>query len=591
VGVAAIACGTSDGDGDSSSADVTANANAFDVNDVSILFPLGPDGMPDPNVRVDADGTPLFGPGTFKTVTEFARSGSEGFKDPDTETNEEIVGQKPHVHIEDGALDRKNWRVVGMRFDPCAPGGLPLAFSDPRCLVELRLVAQPFVDGKPQDVAAHLVFNLGVALTSPGLITSAVTDLQQIKARSSVPTTGEPLGVHPGLEAEASSGKHELGDLVAAFITKYAAKAQDIRLLGNTLTTARVTAFMVKDGDFTQPADAPEWYFMVGNITNDTWTPSEITPVGAGVHFEKVSFKQKQPGEGDFAPVVDGKPAAVSGHFLPAFKPANASSEPLFQGDTDPRKIQAVEDPTKSTVLKVDCGSCHTSTSRTIALDAPAAARLPSPPGITAVVRRENLQSSVANVRNFGYFATKPTVSMRTLNETVAVADFLDRRFISGRGASPVAVDDKIWTCCMKGGGPECDGTVCASSDKARRKVSLEPNDHGGNPCSPDTSAAENDPRSLVEVSADGKSATLHGNNAACLGLSMNGNFFSDSVDIQCSELDLCTITSKQPITGDTARRLRNILYLSEQGGGFVAKDANHEVDIACDDTCSVTFK
>jgi hypothetical protein len=572
---------------------VTASAAAFDVNDVSILFPLGADGMPHPNLVVDDPKAPLFGPGAFKSVTEFAQTGSEGFKNPDTETNAEVLGQAPHVHMEDGALDRKSWRVVAMRFDPCAPGGLALGFNDLRCVVELRLVAQPFIDGKAQDVAAHLVYNLGFAPSSQPLIRQAVTDLQAIKAAANGVTTGKPLGVHPGLAAEAKGSGNAVGTLVTQFIQTYAAKATEISLLGKVFSPPRLTAFMVKDGDFTSPADAAEWYFMVGDVKNDTWTPDELTPVGKGVKFEKLSFKQKQNGEGDFEATVDGKPAAVGGHFLPAFKTSAPTSEPLFKGDTNPQTARSVEDPKKSSVTNVDCVSCHTSTSRTVALDLPPAARLPTPAGITAVVEREYLQAGAANVRNFGYFAGKPTVSMRTLNETAAVADFLDRSFLKSAGPSSVAVDDKLWTCCMHGGGAGCDGTVCATHPE-RWKVELEANGHGGNPCSPEAGGDDADPRTAVEVSSDGKTATLHGDNAACLSLSMNGNFFSDDVDITCPQLDLCTVAIKRSgqLSGEEAARLGSILFVYEGGGAYSGKDASHQVDLACTSQgCTIGIK
>jgi hypothetical protein len=588
-----IACGSSASDAEDGSSDLSSLPDALDVNDVSILFPLGSDGLPRPNIAVDDSSAPLFGPGTFKTVTEFARSGSEGFKDPDTDSNEEILGQKPHVHMEDGVLDRKNWRVVAMRFDPCAPGGLALGFNDLKCVAEIRLVAQPFVDGQAQDVAAHLVYNLGFSVTNQKMLAEAVSDLQAIKAASRVPTTGEPLGVHPGLAAEVKSGGSDLAGKVEAFIKKYAARAQEIKLLNKVFSPPRLTAFMVKDGDFTTPGDAAEWYFMIGDVVNDAWSPTEISPVGKGVMFEKLSFKQKQGGEGDFEPKDKDGWASVGGHFLPKFKPAAADSEPLFLGDKNPATAHGVEDPGKSTVTNVDCVSCHTSTSRTVALDLPGATRLPAPKGITALVRRENLQSSAANVRNFGYFAGQATVSMRTLNETAGVADFLDRSVLKGLGPSTVVVDDKQWTCCMHGGGAGCEGTVCPTTDRGRRKAVFEANGAGGNPCSPDTSNEENDPRNTMEVSSDGNSLTLHGNQAGCLTLSMNGNFFSDEADITCNQLDLCTIKVKKagPIGGDSARRLRNMLWLSEKGGAFSASDPNHQVSLGCDDTCSIAIK
>ena len=82
------ACGIDADDGtDSAGADVTELAESLDVNDVSILFPLGPDGLPRPNLSLDDGSVPLMSARAFETITAFARSGSEGVKSPDSPTN------------------------------------------------------------------------------------------------------------------------------------------------------------------------------------------------------------------------------------------------------------------------------------------------------------------------------------------------------------------------------------------------------------------------------------------------------------------------------------------------------------------------
>jgi hypothetical protein len=73
----------------------------------------------------------------------------------------------------------------------------------------------------------------------------------------------------------------------------------------------------------------------------------------------------------------------------------------------------------------------------------------------------------------------------------------------------------------------------------------------------------------------------------------MNGNFYSDEVDIECLELDLCTVHVKKsgPISGASAKRLQSISFLSEQGGGFTAQSKTRRVGLACSQTCTVTIK
>src|SRR6185369_537260 len=111
---------------------------------------------------------PLWTDAVFNQISTFAQSGV---------TNQsgelEESPQHPHLGFQDGVLDKKNWRVVSMRFDPCTSNKHPSVrqehvdfggLSGLNCVSEIRLVAQPFVDfkngGKDQDVTAHLVFNL-----------------------------------------------------------------------------------------------------------------------------------------------------------------------------------------------------------------------------------------------------------------------------------------------------------------------------------------------------------------------------------------------------------------------------------------------
>ena len=51
--------------------------------------------------------------------------------------------------------DRRNWRIVSLRIDPCA------AQNGGDCEVEFRLIAQPVdANGQAMDYAAHLLYHL-----------------------------------------------------------------------------------------------------------------------------------------------------------------------------------------------------------------------------------------------------------------------------------------------------------------------------------------------------------------------------------------------------------------------------------------------
>jgi hypothetical protein len=618
IGVVALigACGGNGSDGDSASSDLTqASSLGLDVNDVSILFPLGDDGLPRPNVMVDelvtdpsgngASPLPLWTDDAFEAITTFAQSGV-----PNANGEQEETPQHPHLGFQDGVLDKKNWRIVSMRFDPCASNSHPVVRNDHAelgalaCVSELRLIAQPFVDfkngGKDQDVTAHLVYNLGFlnqALLGPGskdVVAEAARDLQGIKAASQaggVDTSGQPLGVHPGLGNPKSQA--QVAALVKAFILKYAGKARDVvpqHSIGSLfqVVPARVIAFMAKDGDFNTLDDAPEWYFFKGNVLKDdktgrdTWTPDTVDAlqrkdIQGGAKFVKLSFK----------PTAETDKALpdIPGHLVPESRSV-WSVAPLFDGtsrsDADAMsRVKRLEDPTQSNLFENDCVTCHTTTSRTFALHMDSGARVPAPSGITALARRDALQASVVNLRNFGYFETKPTVSMRTVNETALVADYLNQMTLRVPNPSKVQVDDAAWRCCMGGGSDVFVGTPldCASvasgicaAPATRRTAVPEPKGKGGDPCDPGAQAEEKDPR-FLDTAPDGTSVTLHGQRASCLALSINGSFFSDALDISCIQLDRCNVDVRAPggkITGDGAKRLRAILFRPEHQKGDV---------------------
>ncbi len=128
------------------------------------------------------------------------------------------------------------WKIVAFRVDPTAPGGHEIIRNNFGEQPQLRLVLQPVtLNGNElvvHDIAAHLVYNFliqeegGPAQPDRDRFQQIVTDLDQLKAwgqAHEVFTTGEPLGVHPGLRAKVP----ELGGKVRHFLATHL-RAEDL---------------------------------------------------------------------------------------------------------------------------------------------------------------------------------------------------------------------------------------------------------------------------------------------------------------------------------------------------------------------------
>jgi len=434
-----------------------ADVTLLDVDDVSILFARAADGAPVPNLGVGETVGPdaqIWSQDDFDRVIQFAENG-----------NAAVPGSSPGIGLPQGTRDRGAWRVVGMRFDPCAPttalkdAAGPVAGVPPQipgCLVQVRLVGQPFVSqgGRlvDRDFTAHLVFTL-----PPDSASEATEDLRAIKRAASAagsPTSGVPLGVHPALAREAQAGTAQadgsIAKAVAAFAKKWAGRAlgRSISLMG------------LRSG-------GPEpWIFVAGRV---------------------------QPGPGGGAPVWTATPIPI---FLPAvvfhqrlsfieaqnvIPPAtrSPSTTPLFEDTSrkDPDLVFGVEHPRDHHFFDTDCISCHTSTALIVNRKIPSGpSRARVAKGVTGYAGRDVLQGnpdprfgafgSTWNVRNFGYFNGQPTVSLRTVAETAAVVELINLEVLpaaqnparlAGPGRDCTARDDAVFDCLVhQGGGPSC---------------------------------------------------------------------------------------------------------------------------------------
>jgi len=504
-------------------------SRVLDVNDVSVLFPLGSDGAPTPAIAVDET---LLKAKHFSTLVK-TMTGTTLPKEQQGLTNDQ------GTVAESGSLDKKNWKVVGFRFDPCAPGiGLPPAainaFSRGQgCLVQLRLIAQPFVAGKGKafqdvDTTAHLIYQIGsaplkgadaaskdAALASATLsdgkttLSSVIDRLVAIKLSSAnskkakFVTSGEPLGPHKGLNDPATA------QLVSSFVSDLV-----------KLSTSRGIAFMGLRGGSFEP-----WIFAAGAIKaeDDDWhvldsgkVPAPFTPVETlgfvAVQAPSVANVFPLPNKGTLttAPLFGSPLRDVD----TAGKPAvDKDGKPILTAPTSP----AAGDPTlafkvehtNTNFFTTDCVSCHSSSARVFALKlgngAEFNSRVRPPQNVTAYVTAANAQTSKWNTRNFGYFTSaiagvtsQPTVSQRTANETAEIVEWVNLNiikaladtkkpadgFLHGPGKDctktklrqPKADGDKDVFLCLRDSKPDCfDNCAPAPVAEASQTVPTPP--------------------------------------------------------------------------------------------------------------------
>lgn len=470
------------------------------------------------------------------------------------------------------ATAREHWHVVGVRFDPCAPGLSDKAIRDVGvCVPQLRLIAQPLDPfATTIDAATHLVFDLGVEtlasaggdpeqlrarITTNPVVLQAVDKLRAIKrasVRAGATTAGKPLGVHPGLVAAPD----EVGKLVRDLVMTLPKQPSAI-------------AFMGLSGP------SLPWVFFSGKVSQGTWTPV-TAPVFRDTQTAQQNAQTFNPFASGGAVTPAGRPELSTTPLfvtpVPFFDDADAGiassgdaggapTPPPSPPPLDKRLAFDVENPAIAHFFNTDCVSCHTSSSRTHALGIgdgdEIAARPPAPKNVTGYVRKEEAQDSDWNVRNFGYVFSKPSVSGRALTETIDVVVFVNQRIVrahetgavpnspllAGPGPDCTARETDVWRC-FRDGFSDCLAR-CAPGPRGEDTITPEPPPP---PPIPETSPREpcsvahagDDASVIVGATPSGVAAALLGNDLMCLSRVMNGAFsgtgtHDEKVRIACS--------------------------------------------------------
>ncbi len=406
----------------------------LDVNDVTVLFPLGPGYSPTPEISFEGS-SPIISPELFQSVLNTA---STQFK----------IGAPQGVRNFSAPA---TWRVVGFRYDPCAPDDGHGSTGTDRCMQELRLIAQPMkLFQGPGDTAMHLLYTLGSG--KPSARDPAVTELLSIKnkmsevLRGEVSTAGQALSINPflaaGVSINASEPMNQKARLAIELYRNY------VRKFANPARLTQVTMMGVRAGNDT------DWIFFGGLVINGKFTPTQIPNLAAGeksIHFDRSFFRTKNT-ETKIEPIPLKSELSSTALFQ---IPSSEINTQASVNQTISQTLHRIENPNLTNRTNVDCLSCHLATGGRFSGVFEIAPYLkgftaPLPPRVTAVAPDWILQSNPIqwNLRNMGYFNAQPSLSNRTVQESaVAAAELNQILGLQGPGRDCSRVEEAVIRC------------------------------------------------------------------------------------------------------------------------------------------------
>ena len=457
--------------------------SSLDVDDVSILFPLRGATTAYPDLAA-VGPTTAFDRASFDAVVS-AVTTQQSATVPTTVVKDGVPVAAPGPAMSfafrelAGASAPDRWRVVAMRFDSCAPAPIEVNGVRP-CLVQIRLIAQPLRDTRAQDMAMHLVYTLGgrdgavgpLPAYGPDKLKQAVEGLVAIKTASIAaggPTNGAPLDVHPGLLAEGKGTQTAVGDAVKGFI-----EARIKEKLAFSVAAVGLRESKVATGT-NSGQNAPDfWVFAAGSLAPATTPGGSPTFRLAPIDVFTTPLSQTP----TFSEGFDIRTRSFSGDrgpIRPSHQPNTAqylTSQPFSRAFKD---AFTIDDAAQTHFFKQDCIGCHTATRQIMVIrrsdsnqtdgDNLKFVHRPAP-GVTTWVRCQNMpgtgmsncnrvsgQTNLEaqwNFRSFGYFHEKPTITLRTANETEAVVVDLNKRVLGankGPGPDCSAAAEAVWKC------------------------------------------------------------------------------------------------------------------------------------------------
>jgi hypothetical protein len=394
-----------------------------------------------------------------------------------------VAGTDQRIHLPDEVKSKHAWYIAAVRFDPSAPGFSHEIREQYGQELQIRLIVQPVTKNangplKVHDIAAHLVFEFNTGnderaaakdcfpRPQPDLMLSKRIAQELIALRAKLAedkTTGEPLGVHPGLADPTTAGtvreamkallERHLSSQRLGFMTLTAIQEDGIRRwiflsMVNLKVHPQFYPLPSRRGFIPMPAAALD-----GHQYAQMYSPAAaLQNVVVPIPYANNDYRDEHD---NFA--ITCRNAANANAGPPLERRVGYSTADILDKrpltDPDPLEHQApnssimqsvlaaIVDPDKSHFFNTDCISCHTET-------ALFQGRLSQAiiPGIhPCVLPGENTY----NVRAFGWapqhsddrtrlIPAKATVSRRTATETTKVLDYINLELLGVSAAASI---------------------------------------------------------------------------------------------------------------------------------------------------------
>jgi hypothetical protein len=374
----------------------TGGGGDFDVNDVSVLFPLPPPKQAQSlllGLDAQGKGGVLLSPSHFDQMV----------------TAHQV--QIPYAQ----------WRVVSFRFDTCGVDSAQPGV----CLAQLRLEVMPLESSnQTSDQALHLIYNL-----APADVDNVISDLHGLKTSSPAATSGVALGIHPGLAAAGLDSDYARS--VEAFLLRYLGEPNLIR----------VAALLL---DPNSSFHAVNWIFTASSVdSSGTLTPLAIPGTTSSLMTLTATSDPSPP------PPPGGIPAPGLPRTVLTPAPSGTDHLDILLSVADTQNASATNlqtavdvalrlaNPPLHNPFDVDCASCHMASRqltvasglRQITTDGnPNKFVLPA--GVTGTFTSPdgppNIQLPGYFTKAFAYAGNMPSFIERTVNESAAIAALLN---------------------------------------------------------------------------------------------------------------------------------------------------------------------
>ena len=290
--------------------------------------------------------------------------------------------------------------VVGFRLDPCFPG---MVADHSECNPQIRLVMQPIVSFRAEDVAFHLFYSI-----TQEDVKEMILAMKSFREQLNVDVEGLPLQVHPGF----------LGEQKLEFYKN----TQNMIL--SKISSSKLTRVTSAFGE-----RFSRWTFRGFDLdASGNKTPMIIPGLSSfiGPGPESMVFR-----------FIDGGTHIIEQNL--AFDVDNiypmVSLEDALIGDADTLELQEavqaaykIENPTVHNPNTTDCVSCHVAM-QTIEkgqwLDAElSVVQYESDLGLNMEAKYLD-QMDYRNLRAFGYLNRDASISRRVINESAEIIKFL----------------------------------------------------------------------------------------------------------------------------------------------------------------------